>query len=153
MLEELGFGHVRSVISSGNVLFESDSTDADALGDRIETAWPTLRGFSATTIVKSRDQLAEILAGNPFADLPHGPSSYQLVTFFKRPTAPGIDLPHRPDGHAFELDGFAHNAVFTVSDTTATRTPDVMTWLEKRYGKENTSRTPLTVRRILDRLG
>lgn len=153
VLEELGFGNVRSVISSGNVLFESDATDPDGLGDRIEAAWPTLRGFSATTIVKSRDQLAEILAGNPFAGLPHGPASYQLVTFFKRPTEPGLGLPHRPEGAAFALDGFAHDAVFSLTDTTVTGTPDVMTWLEKRYGKENTSRTPLTVRRILDRLG
>ena len=152
VLTELGFGNVRSVISSGNVLFEDDSTDTEELGDRIEAAWPQLRGFTATTVVRSRDQLVEVLAGSPFAAQPHGPSTYQLVTFFKHPVELGVELPHRPENGSFTVDGYRQGALFSLTDTTVASSLDVMGWIERTFGKENTSRTPRTVQRIIDRL-
>jgi uncharacterized protein (DUF1697 family) len=38
VLQGLGFTHVQSVISSGNVIFESDSTDISKLETTIEMA-------------------------------------------------------------------------------------------------------------------
>ena len=54
VLQELGFTDVESVISSGNVIFESPETDSAALEEKIEAAWPRLLGFTATTIVRSQ---------------------------------------------------------------------------------------------------
>jgi hypothetical protein len=42
--------------------------------------------------------------------------------------------------------------LFTVTDTTSERTPDVMAWIESRFGKQVSSRTWLTVERILKRM-
>lgn len=149
VLEELGFTGVRSVISSGNVVFETDDSDADALGDRIEAAWPELRGFTATTIVRSKDQLEHLVERLPFGDLPHNQESYQLVTFLKRP-AKRTDEP--PAEMAIQVLGTVDGAVCTVSNPTQTKTPNVMTWLERTYSKELTSRTPLTLGRILKKM-
>lgn len=151
VLEELGFTDVKSVISSGNVVFSApDGSDADELGKRIEAAWPELRGFKATTIVRSREQLERVVAAFPFGDLPHGKESYQLVTFFKRPVAASAEP---LDGMGLRVLGTAEGALCTVSDTTVTGTPDAMKWIEGQYGKEWTSRTPLTLARILKKMG
>jgi uncharacterized protein (DUF1697 family) len=154
VLTELGFTGVRSVISSGNVVFETGDADADAvdsaaLGDRIEAAWPELRGFTATTIVLSRQELERVIEALPFGDLPHGRESYQLVTFFKHPAEQAVAP---PDGLALRVLGMAEGAMCTVSDTTVTGTPDAMKWIEGVHGKEWTSRTPLTLQRILRRM-
>ncbi len=154
VLEELGYGDVRSVISSGNVVFTSgdpdvDAEDTDALGDRIEAAWPELRGFKATTIVRSRSQLAALVEKLPYGDLPHGKESYQLVSFFKHP-AERTEEP--PEGMAIKVLGVVDGALCTVSDTTVTGTPDAMQWLERTYSKELTTRTPLTLARILKKM-
>jgi uncharacterized protein (DUF1697 family) len=150
VLEELGFTDVRSVISSGNVVFSApEDSEVDELGDRIEAAWPELRGFTATTIVRSREQLERLLAHEPFGDLAHGRESYQLVTFFKRPVA-AVSTP--PDEMALKMVGLVEGALCTVSDTTVTGTPDAMGWLEKTYSKEITSRTPPTLARILKKM-
>ena len=37
--------------------------------------------------------------------------------------------------------------------TTVTGTPDAMGWLQRTYTKELTSRTPLTLERILKKMG
>jgi len=150
VLEELGFTGVRPVISSGNVVFESDEADPEALGDRIEAAWPELRGFSATTIVRSKAQLEHLVERLPFGDLPHGPQSYQLVTFFKQPVAEAATPP--PELSAVRTLGLVDGALCSVNDTTLAGTPDVMKWVEKTYGKALTSRTPLTLRRILGKM-
>ena len=156
VVQRLGFGNVRTVLGTGNVLFDSDETDIRALEDVIEPAWPDQLGFKSTTIVRSRAQLASLVKKDPFGGVEHGRSSYQLVTFVKHPPARlKVKVPyedrerglrvveiHRPSG-----------AVLTITDTTAaTKTPDVMTWLEKQLGKENTSRTSLTVSRILKKM-
>ncbi|HVX54694.1 DUF1697 domain-containing protein [Nocardioides sp.] len=150
VLESLGYDAVRSVISSGNVVFESDPDDPDAIGDRIEAAWPELRGFTATTIVRSREQLESLISHLPFGDLPHGRESYQLVTFFKHPVATHADP---PADMALKVLGLVDGALCTVSDTTVTGTPDAMGWIQRTYTKELTSRTPLTLERILKKMG
>jgi hypothetical protein len=40
-----------------------------------------------------------------------------------------------------------------VIDLTSAKTPDLMIWLEKKFGKEITTRTWKTVERILNAMG
>jgi hypothetical protein len=148
VLEELGYADVRSVITSGNLVFTSDETDVTAIEDRIEAAWPELRGFTATTIVRSLARLESLVDRLPFGDLPHNQTSYQLVTFFKRPIVP---VPP-PEEFAVTSLGLVDGALCTVSDPSRTKTPDAMRWMERTYGKEITSRTPLTLRRIIAKM-
>jgi uncharacterized protein (DUF1697 family) len=147
VVEGLGYSDVRTVLSTGNVVFRADEEDARALEDRIEPAWPEQLGFRSTTIVRSFDEIAALVADDPFGGVPHGPSSYQLVTFVKqRPVSP---LEHREPG--FEVVGVHERsgAVLTLTDQTGSGATDVMSWLDKQLGKEISSRTSLTVARIL----
>lgn len=148
VLTELGFENVQSVITSGNLIFTSDSADPEGLGDRIEEAWPELRGFSATTIVRSREQLGALVDRLPYAE-PHDRENYQLVTFFKRPQ----QRQDPPEGMAIRVVGFVDGALCTVSNPSDLKTPEAMRWLEKTYSKELTSRTPLTLGRVLKKMG
>lgn len=149
VLEELGFSNVQGVISSGNVIFESNLTDTAELEAMIEQAWPKMLGFNSTTIVRSKERLEKLVEANPFQDLAHSPSSYLLVTFFKNDTKVPYKLPYSPPGKPYELIETLDNALFTVTDNTIIKTTDLMSWLEKEFGKEITSRTWLTVHRIL----
>jgi uncharacterized protein (DUF1697 family) len=150
-LEALGLKNVKSVISSGNVVFESDLA-AGKLETIIEATWPKKLGFTATTVVRSQAQLRKLLNANLFKDK-HSAGTYQLITFFKRPTKPGFNLPYQPPNKPYKLVGYVDNALFSVTDTTGQKAPNIMTWLEQQYGKDITSRTPLTVERILGRMG
>ena len=61
LFEKLGFTNVQTVISSGNVLFESSSKSAKKLEETIEKALPEQLGFTSTTIMKSKEQLLKLL--------------------------------------------------------------------------------------------
>lgn len=151
VFEELGFEDVRTVISSGNVLFRSSSTDIPGMEATIEAAWPEKLGFKSTTIIRSISDLEEVVELDPFQGLEHSPESYLLVTFCRHPLELDVEVPHRLPGSPSELIAVTERELFTVSDMTVGGSADAMVWGEKQIGKEITSRSWLTVQRILKR--
>jgi hypothetical protein len=164
----LGFTNVRPVITSGNVLFESDITDTARLEAIAEEALPRLLGFSREVFIRSQAQLQALVDVDPFAGLVHknAGKTYLTVTFFKSPpvsspvgsAAPGTPvanlppLPHQPQGKPFEFISLVDGALCSVVDLTTGKTPDLMAWLERQFGKQLTTRTWATVGRLLKKL-
>jgi uncharacterized protein (DUF1697 family) len=63
---ELGFGAVRTVLASGNVLFDTSESDAAALRTRIEQALRKRFGYDAWIVLLTQKTVAEMAAGYPF---------------------------------------------------------------------------------------
>lgn len=144
VLEDLGFKNVQTVISSGNVVFESNSKDVAKMEAKIQAAWPVKLGFKSATIIRSRQQLQVLVDKDPFKGAGHSRTSYLLITFFKTPPS------QPPADYHMEL---GVNASCAVIDTTKSKTPDFMVKLDKQFGKDNiTSRTWLTIQRILAKM-
>jgi uncharacterized protein (DUF1697 family) len=155
VFEGLAFRNVRTVIASGNVLFEPPdgvSEDVDVLEATIEQALMEQLGFSSTTIIRSRQQLRRLTDEDPFKGVEHSARSSLNVTFLKREPETDLAFPYRVEGRDYALVALYEGAVCSVTDLTRAGTPDLMAWLEKRFGKEITTRTWATVQRILKRL-
>lgn len=146
VFEGLAFDDVRTVISSGNVLFSTGERSKAALESRIETALHEHLGAPCATILRSRRQIEHLAGLDVFDAYDDGPADRCNVTFLKRkPTASQSP----PEGMAgAEVVAAQDQAVFSVIDTTTTKTPDLMLRLERAYGKEITTRTWKTVHRI-----
>lgn len=147
VLVGLGFSRVKPVIASGNVVFESPERSVAALEARMEAAWPKQLGFSSTTIVRSRTELDRIIALDPYAGLEHRKNTYLLVTFFKRRPKLPFSLPFQPND-SWRIVAGGDRVIFNVIDTTMQQTPNSMSWLDKSFGRDITSRTWKTVLRI-----
>jgi uncharacterized protein (DUF1697 family) len=130
VFEELGFKNVRTVIASGNVVFDSQTKSTASLEKKIETALQKNLGFRSTTMVRSHSDMRELERRNPFKGIKDEKPNYLVVTFFK-------------DGRE-ELP-----SVIDLKMATGT---ELMTRLEKRFGKEITTRTWKTVLRILAKM-
>jgi len=63
---ELGFGAVRTVLASGNVLFDTSESDSAALRTRIEQALRKRFGYDAWIVLLTQKTVAEVAAGYPF---------------------------------------------------------------------------------------
>jgi uncharacterized protein (DUF1697 family) len=63
---ELGFGAVRTVLASGNVLFDTGESDAAALRTRIEQALRKRFGYDAWIVLLTQKTVAEMAASYPF---------------------------------------------------------------------------------------
>ena len=149
VFEKLGFANVKTVISSGNVVFESPSRSVRKLEGSIEKAIPEELGFKSTTIIRSRSQLQQLVDKNPFKGMEHSQKSSLNVTFLKHKTKIDTEFSHKVDDRAYTVLGMYDGAICSVMDLTSSKTPDLMLRLEKKFGKEITTRTWKTVERIL----
>ncbi len=66
LLSAAGLESVRTYIQSGNIAFESESLDEDSARQVIEDVM-SREFFQTPVMVRSRDELARLIAENPFA--------------------------------------------------------------------------------------
>lgn len=149
VFEALSFEGVRTVISSGNVLFETDRRGTATLESLIEGALLDHLDAPCSTILRDRRQIEQLAELDLFDSFEDGPSDRCNVTFLKR--MPAVQAPDvGPGARIVAVQG---QTVFSVIDTTSSKTPDLMAKLERAYGKEITTRTWKTVHRIVKAFG
>src|SRR5215216_6889717 len=66
--EALRFARVESFIASGNILFDTSSTDTAAIEARIEKKLRAELGYDVDTFVRTGGELAAVAAHQPFDD-------------------------------------------------------------------------------------
>jgi uncharacterized protein (DUF1697 family) len=140
---------VRSVVSSGNIIFETPETDTSKLEAKAEAVFPQQLGFICTTIIRRQRELETLVKAKPFQGLTHSRSSYLLVTFGKHKFDVPFTIPYQPTDTPYYITSVVKNTLFTVNDGSRGPTTDLMAWLEKQFGKDISSRTWATVQRIL----
>jgi uncharacterized protein (DUF1697 family) len=152
--EQMGLANVRSFLTSGNVLFESDIIDTAQLEAIAEEALPRLLDFSRDVVIRSQANLQAIADADPFAGMVHenAGKTYLTVTFFKTPPVDLPPLPYHPDGKSFELLTVVDGALCCVVELTTGKAPDLMAYLERQFGKSITTRTYATITRLLQKL-
>lgn len=150
----LGFEQVGSVLASGNIVFQSDEDDVPALEQRIQQALSEQLGIAGGTIIRSLPELRALLDSDPFPGLTHGRGSYLTATFFKDGASGTSSLPEDPDPRTTVVGYDAQARVFlaVIDNSEPGKTPDFMVWLDKTHGKDITTRTWLTVQRIVKKL-
>ena len=67
MYEQLGFQNAITYVQSGNVVFSSEIEDSKNLEQLIKTKIKEVFDFEVPIIVLTKDELAEIVANNPFS--------------------------------------------------------------------------------------
>jgi uncharacterized protein (DUF1697 family) len=83
LLDELGFVRVRSLLQSGNLVFEADRRTGDSLERLLETEAAKRLQVSADFLVRSADEWQAIIARNPFPDEAESDPSHLVVVFLK----------------------------------------------------------------------
>lgn len=78
--EDLGFDAVRSLLASGNVLFESKRTDRAQLKEDIEKGLNAAFGYEAWIILLDVDTVAQIIDSYPFDPEHEGWQPYVVLS-------------------------------------------------------------------------
>lgn len=141
--EAAGFTDVKTLLSSGNVVF--DARTDKALERKAETAMNEQLGRAFLTIVRPLDVLQAILASDPYKafGLPRG--AKRVVTFLRDATTSKLKLPI--ELHGASILSIEGRQVFSAY-VPGPRGPVFMTLIEKTFGQEVTTRTWDTVKRV-----
>jgi len=142
-LEDAGFTDVKTLLSSGNVAFNTPrSATLPALQRRVEKAMQAGAGYEFWTAVRPQAYLQQLLDADPFAGFKLPPDAKRIVTFLREPLEQEPKLPVGRDGAlVLKLAGSEAFAYYTPGPTA----PTFMTLLEKTFGKTITTRTLDTV--------
>lgn len=140
--ELAGFEDVKTLLGSGNVLFSARPASAPKLARKAEATMKKHLGAPFFTIVRTVDELQQLLSSNPFAAFRLKPGSKRVVTFLHEHPRVKPKLP-------IELTGariltIKHDAVFTAYVPSA-KGPVFMALIERTFGKNVTTRTWETV--------
>ena len=144
--EAAGFGDVKTLLSSGNVVFSTGSTSLAAIEKKAEAAMEKHLGQRFFTIVRSVEALRELLASDPYKEFGVAPDAKRIVTFLRAaPKVVKLDLPiERDNARILVLRG---TELFSAYLPTP-KGPVFMTLIEKALGKEQTTRTWQTVEKL-----
>ena len=142
--EDAGFTNVKTVLSSGNVVFDSCSSADATLEQRAEAPMQARLGRIFVTFVRRTTFLRELLESDPYVRFVLAPDSKRVVSFLRKNVIPAPPLPLEL-GQARILNVVQREvfAAYTPSDNG----PEFMRLIEGTFGREITTRTWETVRK------
>lgn len=121
----MGFGSVSTLLNSGNVRFESTDTDLPALEQRLEARLDNEFGFPIPVLIRTAESLRALVDASPFAGIEMHPDIRLYITFTR-----------------------SGDAIPSVVDLRDSRTVKTMEDLEKRLGKDITTRNWNTITKL-----
>lgn len=143
--ELAGFTDVRTVLSSGNVVFSAPPAPDAVLERRAEAAMENHLGHAFLTIVRPVDALRKMLAADPYKSFRLKPGSKRVVTFLRGKPRARLGLPiELDDSRILCTRGGEVFSAYVPSP----RGPVFMTLIEKTLGKNLTTRTWQTAMKV-----
>ena len=143
-LESAGFKNVKTLLSSGNVVFDSRAAALPALERKIEALTGKDLGKAFPTILRTAADLQALLDSDPYPAFRLRPGSKRVVTFLRKaPTAtPKLPIEFE-DARILCVRG---TEVFSAY-VPGPQGPVFMTLIEKTFGKDVTTRTWDTIKK------
>ena len=147
-----GFENVETVVASGNVLFDFDERPTDGLEELFEHMMDERFDIASFVAVRSRDEVARSIAGNPFAvdgteDRVHtlflggqpGEAQFQDLVATHAGRGPERLAPGDRSLYIDYVEGVGNSRLTNA-------------FIERRLGCKGTARNLRSLRRILDKM-
>jgi uncharacterized protein (DUF1697 family) len=143
--EAAGFTDVKTVLGSGNVVFDARSTSEPVLEQRAEAAMHERLGQAFLTIVRPITTLRELLESDPYRVHRVSPKAKRIVTFLRGKPKAKIQLP--VELHGARILAMKGSEIFSAYLPTP-KGPVFMSLIEKTFGKDQTTRTWDTIAKV-----
>jgi uncharacterized protein (DUF1697 family) len=144
----LGHGEVTTYIQSGNVVFRSGNATRAGIIRELEDAIAERFGLAVTVILRTRDELISISAGNPFPGAEGEPSKLHVVFLDRLPEASaiaGLD-PDRSPGDLFSAMG---TEIYLRFPAGSGKTKLTLDWFERQLDVKGTARNWNTLLKLI----
>lgn len=146
--ERAGLAEVRTVRSSGNVVFDAPAAPETVLQRRAEVAMREHMGSAFLALVRPVEALARLLASDPYRGFRLPPGSKRVVTFLRQRPRARPALPVELGGaRILRLAGAEIFSAYLPGP----RGPAFMALIERTFGREVTTRTWDTVAKVAAR--
>lgn len=149
-LTEIGCKNVRTLLNSGNFVFDTTKADIQTLESKIENSISKSFGFPIPVILRTHKDIFDLVNENPFKKVNTDKDIRLYVSFLKDEPKAGLTIPYLSEDKTYEIIGSRNKIILSVLDLSKTSTPKGMDELEKLYGKNITTRNWNTIRKIIE---
>ena len=148
----LGFQNIKTLLASGNVLFEAAKPEAvDALAKKIEDELNRAFGHKTGVLLRSLKEIQDLARLDPFKKIKVTPQTRLYVTFLSQKPKKALKAPYEPSGKDFKILRVSNHDVCSVLTLSPNwGTTDSMAILDKEFGPEITTRNWKTIVKILE---
>ena len=147
LLSGLGYEDVRTLLLSGNVVLTSSKKPA-GVARELEKAIAAEFGVESKVVVRSRDELADVVARNPFAKVAKDPKRFQVSFLSAAPKAAVVEELSAVDVSPERVE-FSGREIYAWHPDGIQRSPLVKLIGDKRLGVTATARNWNTVTKLL----
>lgn len=150
LFTDLGLKNVRSYIQSGNVFFETDSPNREALADKIKHHLLKTLGYDVAVCLRTIPELEEMIAREPFKNRELRPDMRFCVVFTTEPIPNDLKLPLLSPKKDIEIIQTSKYEAFIIWYLIDGRAPSAKGFQEKILGHDATTRYFHTTAKILE---
>jgi uncharacterized protein (DUF1697 family) len=147
--ESLGFARVTTVLASGNVVFEAAPISTKALQRKIQEKLQSTFDANPLVILRSGVAITSLIKTDPFKSVKLTDQTKLHVTFLSEASTTDAEFPIEWTKKPFRVVQVGPGEICSVVEPTETSgTSELMSYLEKQFGKNLTTRTWNTILKI-----
>jgi len=135
MLSEMGFESPKTLLNSGNVVFETNEKDETQLVEKLEKQIEKTFGFHVNVMVRTMEEIKNLLKLDPFKKIPIEKDIRLYVTFLPKISQSQLKLPFISLEKDFQIIQKTSREVFSVLNLKTAKSVDSMAFWKKNSGK------------------
>ncbi len=149
--ESFELNNVKTVLATGNVLFETDEKNEKKLTIAIREGLKKVFGYDISVLLRSMSDIEQLIKAEPFRGITVSTNTRLYVTFLdeedKRKHI--LQIPYLSPEKDFTIIHASSSEVYCVLTLSENhRTTDAMNILEKEFGKKITTRNWNTIQKL-----
>ena len=153
VMEDAGYTNVKTLLASGNVIFETTEKDLAKIKNHLEEEYLKTFGFAIPVILQTKEEIESLVNKDPFKGISVTKETRLYVTFRSDEKAKrkqgNLTIPYATDDNNFRILSVTDNEICSILLVTPDRrSVDLMNTIEKEYGKDVTTRNWNTVEKI-----
>ncbi len=150
LMATMGYENVKTLLNSGNVLFDSAEKDITQLTEKLENVYEKEFCFHIDVILRKMEDIVHLVESEPFKDFTLTPQTRFYVTFLSEPPKNKVDVSDLPPDNGFQIIKILDDVVLSVLTLSpANKTGDAMKKSSDAFGKKITTRNWNTVKKII----
>lgn len=149
MFESLGFSNIKTLLNSGNIVFQSELNSPTKIETFLEIHLAEKFGFSIPVIVRTAEEISSMHGLNPFKNTEVNSNIRLYISLLKNEIGSSLSIPWQSEDSSFIILKEYNKNVFSVLDLSKNKTPKAMDFLEKNYGKNITTRNWNTIEKTV----
>ena len=144
ILEKHGYLNVKTLLATGNVVFEVDTTQLENFSNILEKEF----GFKIDSIILPFATITTLIESDPFKNIMITPKMKLYVSFYNEIKPSTLVLPNSTENESIRILKNSEIAIFGLVNLENSGTVEYMKILDKEYGKNLTTRNFDTIKKL-----